>query len=98
EIEAVRILDPERLVVRAVMVGDRSEPALLELPFHFVGVPWLDAPGEPVEHGMDRRAVDAESGVGDRGRRRRGQAAANVDAARVLADVEQRLLAVVAPD
>ena len=40
--------------------------------------------------------VDAESGVGDRRRRRRGESAAKDDAARVVADVEHALLAVVA--
>ena len=66
DVESVGILDAEALVVRPVMIGDRFQPALLELGFHLVGVPRLDAPGKAVEDGLHRRPADAESRVGDR--------------------------------
>src|SRR6185503_17951610 len=43
-----------------------------------------------------RRTTDAETGVGDRRGGRRGETAADQDAARVVADIKQRLLAIVA--
>ena len=61
------------LVVRAVVIGDRMQAALLELGLHLVGVPGLDAPGEAVEHRLHGRATHAESRIGDGGGRRRGQ-------------------------
>src|SRR5262249_38954136 len=56
----------------------------------------IDAPGESVENRLDLRPVDAKSGIGDRRRWRRGQSAANNDAAGVLTDIENSLFAVVA--
>jgi hypothetical protein len=95
EIETVGILDAEAEIVAGV-IGNRVQTALVEFRLHLVGVPRLDAPCEAVEHGMDGRTADAESSVGDRRRRRRRQPAADHNAAGVFADVQHRLLAVVA--
>src|SRR5262249_39869336 len=95
DVESIRILEPEALVV-SVIVRDRFQTAFFEFLFYLFRIPWIDAPCESVEHRLDLRPVNAKARIRDSCGRRRGQSAPNDDAAGVLADVEKSLLAVVA--
>src|SRR5262252_11254428 len=108
EVETAGIFHVEALEV-TVIIRDRIETALAELGLHLLCVPRLDPPAEAVERRVARRARPAalaaataiaasrRSRLGLRRCRRRLIATANHEAAPV-ADVEHRLLAVVAPD
>src|SRR5262245_2077617 len=79
-----------------MVVCARFQTTFFEVRLDLLRIPRIDAPCEAVVYCLDLRPFDAKACIGDRCRRRGGQSAANYDAAGVFADIEHRLLAVVA--
>ena len=62
QVPAVGILHMEALELVADHVGPRSQAAPLELGFHLVGVPRLDAERDVIDHRVHGRTISAPLG------------------------------------